>query len=402
VSTVAVTGIGLVTPAGIGVDANWRTLVAGTPTAATDPELTDLPVQFSCRVPGFDPVEQLGRGLAWRHDPVTQFALVAAREAIASAGLDPATWDGARVGVVIGSCVGGARTGATASDRLREAGPGAVSAMFLPMHLVNMVAGVVSIEYQATGPNLVVSTACASGTTAIGLARDLLLSDRCDVVLAGGAEAATTPLFVSGFARMKTLSRRNDDPAGASRPFSADRDGFVMAEGAGMLVLERTADAEARGARPWAKVIGCGNSADGHHVTSPHPEGLGARAAAQQACAEAGISSTEVGHVNAHGSGTPMSDVVEARYIEDFFPSALTTSTKSITGHALGAAGAIEAAYTALALHHQTVPGTANLDALDPEIRIDVATRLTPAPIEVAASNSFGFGGHNAVLLMSR
>jgi 3-oxoacyl-[acyl-carrier-protein] synthase II len=270
------------------------------------------------------------------------------------------------------------------------------------MHLVNMVAGVISIQCQATGPNMVVSTACASGATAIGVARDLLLSDRCDVVIAGGTEAATTPLFVSGFARMNTLSRRNEDPAGASRPFSADRDGFVMAEGAGMLVLERSADAEARRARPWARIIGCGNSADGHHITSPHPQGLGARAAARQACAEAGISPAEVGHVNAHGSGTPMSDVIEAQYIEEFFPSALTTSTKSVTGHALGAAGAIEAAYTALALHHQTVPGTANLDALDPDIRIDVATGLTPVSVEVAASNSFGFGGHNAVLLMAR
>ncbi|MBQ0891091.1 beta-ketoacyl-[acyl-carrier-protein] synthase family protein [Streptomyces sp. RM72] len=399
---ISVTGIGLVTPAGIGKAANWERICAARSTAATDPELEGLPVTFSCRVPDFDPAARLGKRLHWQFDPVVQFALVAAREAIADAGLDAAVWESARVGVVIGSCVGGARTAAEQNGKLHSGGPGAVSAMFLPMHLVNMVAGVIAMQFNATGPNLVVSTACASGATAIGVARDLLDSDQCDIVIAGGSEAATTPLFVSGFARMRTLSTRNDRPAAASRPFAADRDGFVMAEGAGILVLERPADAEARGARPWASIVGYGNSADGHHVTSPHPEGLGARTAARIACEDAGVSPKEVGHVNAHGSATRLSDAVEARYIKDFFPSALTTSTKGVTGHALGAAGAIEAAFTALALHHQHVPATANLERQDPEAGIEVATVTTPAAIDLAVSNSFGFGGHNAVLLMAK
>ncbi|MGW7572313.1 beta-ketoacyl-[acyl-carrier-protein] synthase family protein, partial [Streptomyces tendae] len=217
---VAITGVGLVTPAGIGAEANWARLTTGSPTAADDRRLDGMPVRFSCQVPDFDAEALLGSRLAWQLDPVAQFALVAAREAIDNAGLDPATWDASRVGVVIGSCVGGARTSAVQSEKLYEQGPGAVSAMFLPMHLVNMVAGVLSIHCNATGPSMVISTACASGSTAIGMARELLSNDQCDIVIVGGAEAATTPLFVSGFARMGTLSRRNDDPAVASRPFS--------------------------------------------------------------------------------------------------------------------------------------------------------------------------------------
>jgi 3-oxoacyl-[acyl-carrier-protein] synthase II len=401
-SPIAVTGIGLVTPAGIGASANWDRLCTALPTATTDAELDNLPVTFSCRVPGFDASELLGSRLSWQFDPVVQFALVAAREAIADAGLDPATWEAARIGVVIGSSAGGARTAAEQGEKLRRGGPGSVSAMFLPMSLVNMVAGVVAIHCNAMGPNMVTSTACASGATAIGVARDLLNSGRCDIVIAGGTEAATTPLLVSGFARMKTLSTRNDDPAAASRPFAADRDGFVMAEGAGMLVLERTADAKARHARSWAQIVGFGSSADAHHVTSPHPDGLGARSAARQACEDAGVSPDQIQHINAHGSSTRLNDAVEGRYIKDLFPSAKVTSTKGVTGHTLGAAGAIEAAYTAMSIYHQVIPPTANLKCQDPDIDIDIAAEITPAAIELAASNSFGFGGQNAVLLISK
>ncbi|WEP00550.1 beta-ketoacyl-[acyl-carrier-protein] synthase family protein (plasmid) [Streptomyces sp. FXJ1.172] len=384
------------------METNWARLIKGVSTAAPDPRLHDVPVQFSCRVPDFDADKLLGSRLSWQLDPVSQFALIAAREAIADAGHDVEGWDAPRVGVVIGSCVGGAQTSAVQNDKFHDSGPDAVSAMFLPMSLVNMVAGVLSIHCNATGPNLLVSTACASGSTAIGVACELLLRDQCDIVIAGGAEAAITPLYVSGFARMGTLSRRNDDPTGASRPFSAERDGFVMAEGAGILVLERVEDAEARRAPVWARVLGYGNSADGYHVTSPHPEALGARAAAEQACTQAGISPSEVQHVNAHGSGTKLSDAVESRYIADYFPKAITTSTKSLIGHPLGAAGAIEAAYTAMSLRHQLIPATANLDPQDPAIEIDIAAETRPAAIDLAMSNSFGFGGHNAVLLMGR
>ncbi|MFI6762941.1 beta-ketoacyl-[acyl-carrier-protein] synthase family protein [Micromonospora sp. NPDC050417] len=399
---VAVTGIGLVTPAGIGAAANWERLCSGISTATSHDDMKDLPVTFACRVPDFDAVDLLGGKVAWHLDPVTQFALVAAREAISDAGLDPATWEAARVGVVIGSCVGGARTAAEQNDRLFRRGPQAVSPMFLPMHLVNMTAGLVGIHCNAQGQNMVVSTACASGASAIGVARDLLNSGRCDIVIAGGAEAAITPLFVSGFARMGTLSTRNHDPATASRPFAADRDGFVMGEGAGMLVLERPADAAARGARTWAQVAGYGNSADAHHITSPHPEGRGARSAAREACLDAGISTADVQHVNAHGSATKLNDAIEAKCIEGLFPHAITTSAKGVIGHTLGAAGAIEAAYTAMTLYHQVIPPTANLLLHDPGVDINVATKATPASVELAVSNAFGFGGHNAVLVMSK
>jgi 3-oxoacyl-[acyl-carrier-protein] synthase II len=401
---VAVTGLGLVTPAGIGVAANWARVVAGEPTATLDPALEGLPVDFDCRVTDFDPDVLIGRRQAWRMDRYTQLAVVAARQAIADAGLDPASWTAARIGVVFGCGVGGIASYDRQHDRLLSAGAAAVSPLLIPLMAINMVAGHVAMDCGARGPNLVTSTACASGATAIGTARDLLRAGACDVVITGAAEAALTPTVVTGFSRMGALSTRRYDPGMASRPFDADRDGFVAGEGAAVLVLERMADARARGATVRARLSGYGASADAHHMTAPDPEGHGAELAIRAALADASAVPADVDHVNAHGTSTPLNDAAEARLLRRVFGDRpVVTSTKGVTGHALGAAGAIEAAYTVLSIEHGQVPPTANLDSVDPEIDVDLVQKVPRnLPIEVAASNSFGFGGQNAVLILTR
>ncbi|URN06099.1 beta-ketoacyl-[acyl-carrier-protein] synthase family protein [Actinomadura madurae] len=337
------------------------------------------------------------------HDRHVQLAIPAAREAVADAGLDPATWDGARVGVVMGNGSGGYTSASREHERLLGRGASAVSALVIPLIVPNMVAGHLAMEFGATGPNLVTATACASGATAIGVAMRLLQRGDCDVVIAGGTEAPVTPLLVAGFARMGALSRRTADPAAASRPFDAGRDGFVIGEGSGVLVLERAAAARARGARIRARLAGYGASADAHHMTAPDPEGTQVRRAVRDALAEAGAKPEDVGHVNAHGTSTPLNDAAEAAVVRDLFGGApAVTSAKGVVGHSLGAAGAIEAALTVLAIEHATVPPTANHDEPDPKIDIDVVAGAPRARrIEVAVSHSFGFGGQNAVLVFT-
>jgi 3-oxoacyl-[acyl-carrier-protein] synthase II len=398
-SDIAVTGLGLVTPAGVGTGPSWQAVCEGRSGAALDPELEGGPVRISARVPGFDADALLGGRKALRLDRFTQFALVAAREALQDAGLDPRQWDGARVGVVLGCADGGPATVEAQHDVLREGGPRRVSPLLLPMQLPNMLAGQVAIEFGARGPNLVVATACASGATAIGTALDLLRLDRCDVVLAGGSEAMITPLVMAGFAQMGALSTREDAPASASRPFDIERDGFVAGEGSGVLVLERADDARARGARIRARLVGYGASADANHITAPHPEGIGFGTAVRAVLTDAGACPADVAHVNAHGTSTPLNDLAESRMLRRLLPgTTLVTSTKGATGHLLGAAGAVEAAFTVLAIEHGLVPPTANLETLDPRIDLNVATRPTPLRVDLALSNSFGFGGQNAVL----
>jgi beta-ketoacyl-acyl-carrier-protein synthase II len=401
---VAVTGLGLVTPAGIGVDATWQRVLSGVSTASTDPGLAELAVDISCRVPGFDPAALIDRKAARRLDRFVQLAVVAAREAVADAGLDPETWDGARVGVVLGCGMGGAATWEAQHRRLLEHGAGRVSPMLIPMLVPNMVAGQLAMDLGALGPNLVTATACASGATAIGTARDLLRSGACDIVLTGGTEAGLTPLSIAGFAQMGALSTRTGDPGAASRPFDVDRDGFVAAEAAGVLVLERAADAVARRAAVRAHVAGYGASADGHHVTAPDPAGGGAERAMRAALADAGIDASDVDHVNAHGTSTPLNDASEARTIRRVLgPDVAVTSTKGVTGHALGAAGAIEAAFSVLTVQHGLIPPTANLDSQDPEIELDVVAKAPrEGRVDVVMSDSFGFGGQNAVLVVTR
>ncbi|WP_035799015.1 beta-ketoacyl-[acyl-carrier-protein] synthase family protein [Kitasatospora mediocidica] len=396
---VAVTGIGLVTPAGIGTAANWTRICSGLPTAATDPELRGLPVDFSCRVPDSD--DLVPRGLRWQLDRYGQFALAAAQQAVADAALDPNGWDGGRVAVVLGSAAGGIASLEAQHRRLNDGGPGAVSPMLMPMFLPNMAAGRISIELRTGGPCLHTATACASGATAIGTALGLLRSGACDVALAGGADAMVTPLCAAAFAKMGALSTRRTDPGRASRPFDADRDGFVLGEGAAVLVLERAAHARARGATVHALLAGYGASADGHHPTAPHPEGAGLARALADALADAGATPAEVDHVNAHGTGTPLNDLREAHTLRRVLGShPAVTSTKGVTGHTMGAAGAIEAAYTVLALAHGQIPPTANLRSPDPRIDLDLVTgRARAAPLSLALSNSSGFGGQNAVLV---
>ncbi|MFJ4876184.1 beta-ketoacyl-[acyl-carrier-protein] synthase family protein [Streptomyces sp. NPDC088745] len=401
----AITGLGMMTPAGVGTGPSWARIREGAATeAVTVPELAGVTTDFACRVPGFDPAAVLGRRRVLQLDRSSQLVLAAALEAVADSGLDPQDWDGARVGVVLGNGIGGAQTWETQHRRLLESGARRVSPRLIPMLSANMTAGYVSMEFGARGPSLVTATACASGTTAVGTARDLLRSGACDVVLTGGAEAPLTASLVAGFSQMGALSRRGHDIRSASRPFDADRDGFVAAEGAAVLVLERAEDARARGARVRAMVSGYGASADAFHATAPDPECTGAALALRAALRDAGIGPDEVDHVNAHGTATAINDATEARLIREVLgqrPS--VTSVKGVTGHSLSAAGAIEAAVSALTLEEGFVPPTANLESLDPEIDLDVVAKAgREGPVEVVVSNSFGFGGQNAVLLLTR
>ncbi|MDI3422604.1 beta-ketoacyl-[acyl-carrier-protein] synthase family protein [Streptomyces luteolus] len=398
---IAVTGLGLVTPAGVGVEESWAGICAGTGLAARDEALAGLPVDFSCWVPDFDAAALLGRRLTWRIDRFIQLAMVAAREAVADAALDKEAWDGPRVAVVMGVASNGGDAWADAYAKLVEGRVEAISPTTLTRSLPNMVAGEVSTDLQATGPCLTTSTACASGATAIGVARDLLRAGTCDIAIAGGTDSTRVPMGSAAFYRLGALSRRRADPAVASRPFDADRDGFVLSEGAGVLVLERPEYARARGVRIRGYLSGYGASADGFHATSPRPDGDGARRAVEAALADAGADPADVHHVNAHGTSTPQGDRIEAELLGALFRSSAppVTSVKGVIGHTLGAAGAVEAAVTVLSLERQLVPPTANLDRLDEGVAIDVVTKEPRAHrMTGALSNAFGFGGQNAVL----
>jgi 3-oxoacyl-[acyl-carrier-protein] synthase II len=399
----AVTGIGLVTPAGIGERDNWACVCSGVSTAETDPGLTGLQVDFSCRVPGFDPDALLGKPIVCRVARFVQIALVAAREAVCGAGLDPRTWDGERVGIIVGNSLGGTHTMELQERRFMEEGDQMVSPRTIPAAMMNMVAGHMAIDMSATGPSMVTATACASGTDAIGLAREMLRSGQCDVVIAGGAESALSRTTMASLSRMGALSRRTHEPRLACRPFDAGRDGFVAAEAAGFLVLERAADAAARHGPVRALISGYGAASDAHHPTMPDPDGCGIERAMRAALRDAYLDGTGIDHVNAHGTSTPLNDTTEAaalRRVIGEHPA--VTSTKGVTGHALGAAGAIEAAYAVLAVERDTVPPTANLVDLDPRIEMDIvsaAPRRTP--LRAAMSTSLGFGGHNAALVVT-
>ncbi|MET9403736.1 beta-ketoacyl-[acyl-carrier-protein] synthase family protein [Kitasatospora sp. NPDC002965] len=400
---VAVTGLGLVTPAGFGVAAGWDHLLGGEPTARRDPLLAGLNVDFSCRADGFDPVALLGGRLVRRLDRFAQLAVLAAREAVADADLHPADWHPDRVGVVLGVSASSTDTHAVEYGRLADGRPDLVSPLMAPRSIPNMAAGEVGLDLGARGPNLVTSTACASGTTALGVACDLLRAGSCDVVLAGGTESGRSPMVATSFDRLGALSRRRHDPAGASRPFDADRDGFVLGEGAGLLVLERAADARARGVRPRAYLAGHGSTADAHHFTAPRPDGAGLARAVRIALADAGLAPHEIGHVNTHGTGTTLNDLAEAAALRQVFrrPPPVT-AVKSVIGHCLGAAGAIEAAVTVLTLQYGLIPPTANLGRLDEAIDLDVVTkRPRRVQLQAAVSVSSGFGGQNAAVVLT-
>jgi beta-ketoacyl-acyl-carrier-protein synthase II len=410
---VVVTGMGAITPAGRGVEATWQGALAGVATATHDERLAaaGATMAISCRAPHVDVDAELGRGSVRRLDRFTHLAVVAAREAIAQAGLtseDPdviTNIDPDRAGVVIGTGIGGGESWETEYARLTAEGPTRVSPLFVPRMLSNTAAGTIAIRTHARGPNLTVNTACAAGASAIHVGRDLIRSGQADIVLAGGVEAGITTIAISAFAQMGALSS-NPDPSAASRPFDVARDGFVMGEGAGIVVLESRAHAEARGATPLFTVAGCGASADAFHATAPPEDGGGAALAMQRAISDSGIDPIRIGHHNAHGTSTPLNDIAETRALRTVFGAHLSdvvvTSTKGVTGHLLGAAGAVEAILAACALRDGLVPPTANLTVQDPEIELDVVSGSPrKVRLEAVISASMGFGGQNAALVLT-
>ncbi|MCU1428437.1 MAG: 3-oxoacyl-(acyl-carrier-protein) synthase 2 [Actinomycetia bacterium] len=402
---VVVTGLGVKTPAGLDLDTFWDRLASGRSTAATltrtDPDV--LPVKIGCEVLDFDPASYVGPKEARRIDRVTQLGFAAAADALADAGEPNA--DPARCAVVAGTGVGGLGTLEEQIGTFKDKGAARVSPFLVPMMMVNATAGTIAMQFGWTGPNLCIATACAASAHAVGEAVRLVRDGDADVVLASGAEACMTPTAMSAFARMTALSNRNDDPEHASRPFDADRDGFVMGEGAAALVVERYDRAVARGARIYGEIVGYGRNADAYHITAPSPGGEGAAACMQYALDDAGLEPSAVGHINAHGTSTPLNDAAEAEAIHKVFgqQGPAVTSTKGVTGHLIGAAGATEAVACLLALQRSEVPPTANLEHLGDDIRLDVVSGSPRALVhDVALSNSFGFGGHNATLVFTR
>jgi 3-oxoacyl-[acyl-carrier-protein] synthase II len=407
-----VTGMGLVTPVGVGVDRAWAALLAGTSGADTirQFEVTEeWATRIACEVNDFDPSEVLDPKEVRRYDRFAQFALVAADEAMRHAGLE-GTPEGVpedRFGVIWGSGIGGITTFEEQCRILLERGPGRVSPFFVPMFIPDIAPGLISIRYQARGANYTTVSACASSAHAIGDAFRLIERGDVDAVIAGGSEATVAPLAMAGFCSMKAMSTRNDDPKGASRPFDRDRDGFVMGEGAGSVILEALDVAEARGAKILGEVVGYGLSADAYHITAPAPEGEGAQAAMRMAMDDAGIRPEEVDYVNAHGTSTPHNDRTESRAIRRVLGShadkVVVGSTKSMTGHLLGAAGALEAVICLLACQEGKIPPTINLETPDPDCDLDYAPEgVREREVRIALTNSFGFGGHNVCLALKR
>jgi 3-oxoacyl-[acyl-carrier-protein] synthase II len=406
---VVVTGIGLVSSLGIGTEANWQSLLAGRSGIETITRFD--PAAFSTRiageVKGFDPLQFVDKKDVKKMDVFIQFAIAASQFAVEDAALKVVRETSDRVGVFIASGIGGFSTIEREHKALLEGGPRKISPFFIPSAIINLAAGQVSIRFGARGPNSATCTACSASAHAIGDAYEIIRRGTADVMIAGGSEAAITPMGVGGFAAMRALSTRNDDPHRASRPFDKDRDGFVVGEGAGVLILEELEMARSRGARIYAELVGYGMSADAYHITAPSEDGDGPFRVMGAALASADVRPDQVAYVNAHGTSTPHGDKVETMAIKRTFgahaPKLAVSSTKSMTGHLLGAAGGLEAGITALAVHHQLVPPTINLDAPDAECDLDYVPNAKRAvTIEYALTNSFGFGGTNAALLFKR
>jgi 3-oxoacyl-[acyl-carrier-protein] synthase II len=409
VRRVVVTGLGLVTPVGTDVESSWSALLAGTPGAAPitkfDPQ--QLSVRFACEVKGFDPLQYMDRKEAKRYDLFAQFALAAAHQAVTQAGLEGKVPDSDRVGVVIGSGIGGMQTYEDNCKVFLTKGPDRVSPFFVPMFIPDIAAGLVSIRYGLKGPNYATVSACASSAHAIGDSFNLIRHGMADAMVTGGAEAAITGLTVAAFANMKALSTRNDSPETASRPFDADRDGFVLGDGGAIVVLESLEHAERRGARILGEVLGYGLSGDAYHITSPAENGEGAQRAMRACLADGRIDPKDVGYINAHGTSTEQGDIAETQAVKAVFGEQARKlvfgSTKSMTGHLLGAAGALEFAVSLLASTCGAIPPTINQFTPDPQCDLDCApNRKVERRVVVALSNSFGFGGHNVTLAVRR
>jgi 3-oxoacyl-[acyl-carrier-protein] synthase II len=408
-SRVWVTGLGIVSPIGSGTQEFWDHLTTGVSGAGpiTRFDATDYDTRFACEVKNFTTEGTLDRKETKRMDRFVQFAVVAAYQAVRDAGLDLDNIDRRRAGVIIGSGIGGMETFEDQHQALMDKGPRRVSPFFIPMMIVDMAAGQVSIQLGFKGPNFATVSACASGAHAIGEALRLIRAGDADLFLAGGSEATITPMAMAGFGSARALSTRNDDPQRASRPFDKERDGFVIGEGAALLVLEREDHARRRGAQPLCELAGYGASGDAYHMTAPCVDGEGAARAMQRALDDAGLAPQDVSYINAHGTSTPAGDPAEVSAIKTVFGEHAhklsVSSTKSMTGHLLGAAGGLEAAATALTLARGIVPPTINLENPDPTCDLDfVPNQARTQTVKAALSNSFGFGGHNVTLAVRR
>ena len=406
---VVVTGMGLLTAVGNDLASSWKALLEGRSGVRRitrfDPE--EFATQIAAEVKNFEPERWLEKKETRRQDLFTQFAVAAASMAVDDSGLGLPNGNGDRVGVIIGSGIGGIATHEIQNERYLDGGPSRISPFYIPMMIPDIASGVVSMRYGAKGPNYCTVSACASSAHAIGDAFRLIKHGDAEVMIAGGTEAAVTAMSVGGFAAMKAMSTRNDEPERASRPFDAERDGFVLGEGAGMAVLEELEHARARGARIYAEVLGVGMTADAYHITAPAPGGEGAARAMQRAIDESGLPAGEFDYINAHGTSTPFNDEFETMAIKAVFGShaheLMVGSTKSMTGHLLGGAGGLEFVVTSMVIHEGKVPPTINQEYPDPLCDLDyVPNEMREAEVRAAVSNSFGFGGHNASLALGR
>ncbi|MDD3293381.1 MAG: beta-ketoacyl-ACP synthase II [Geobacteraceae bacterium] len=406
---VVVTGIGVVSPLGIGNQSNWDALLAGVSgiDRITRFDVTDFPVKIAGEVKGFNAEEFIDKKEIKKMDLFIQYSLAAAQFAIEDSGLRVTEDNADRVGVLVGAGLGGLPTIEKYHTALQEGGYRKISPFFIPMLITNLAPGQISIRFGAKGPNVSSVSACATGTHSIGDAYQIIRRGDADAMFAGGTESVVTPLAIGGFAVMRALSTRNDDPKGASRPFEKNRDGFILAEGAGIVILEEYESAKKRGARIYAEIVGYGLTGDAYHLTAPSPEGEGAARCMKMALDNAGVNPEEVDFINAHGTSTPMNDLYETMAIKKVFGAhagkLMVSSTKSMTGHLLGAAGGVEAVYTMMSMHHGIATPTMNYQEPDPECDLDfVPNTPREAVINYALSNSFGFGGTNATLLFKR
>jgi 3-oxoacyl-[acyl-carrier-protein] synthase II len=407
---VVVTGFGCLTPVGNDVATTWRSLLAGKSGAApiTKFDPAKFPVRFAAEVKGFDPVEFMDRKEAKRADAYTQYAVAAAVQAMQDAGFGEGNgYDPERTGVIIGSGIGGLRSFEEQHDVYKERGPSKISPFFIPMFIADIAAGIVSMRFNAKGPNYATVSACATSAHAIGDAFRMIQYGDADIILSGGAEATVTPMAIGGFANMKALSERNDTPETASRPFDATRDGFVMGEGSGVVILEELEHARSRGARIYAEIVGYGATGDAYHLTAPAPDGEGAQRAMRRAMQDAGLKPSDVQYINAHGTSTPANDLNETKAIKAVFSDHArqlnVSSTKSATGHMLGAAGAVEFIFSTLAVREGKIPPTINYETPDPECDLNYTpNQAASRAVTAALSNSFGFGGHNVTLAVRR
>ena len=406
---VVVTGLGCISPVGLDVTSTWEGLVSGKNGvgSVTHFDASEIATQIAAEAKGFDPESRLAAKEARRMDRFIQLGLCAGLEAFEDSGIDLNSADPNQIGVLIGAGIGGLGTIEETTRQMMEKGARKVSPFYIPSSIINMVSGNLSIMLGLRGPNLAVVTACTTGTHAIGEAARMVALGDAEVMIAGGTEAAITPTSMAGFAAAKALSRRNDQPARASRPWDVERDGFVMGEGAGILVLESEEHAKRRGARIYAELAGYGVSGDAHHMTQPAPGGEGAARCMANALRNAQMNPDDIGYVNAHGTSTPLGDLAETMALKAVFGphanSLMVSSTKSMIGHLLGAAGGVEAVATVKTLFHEVVPPTINLDTQDPECDLDyVPHTAREREVHAAVSNSFGFGGTNGTLVFRR